>query len=62
MKVARITKFLYRVYWKGRSKDVFLNSLGAIIEPVNPYNTLTPTEQQRVEEEIEKNFKTDFKK
>lgn len=57
MRVAKITKYFYRVYSNGRSKDVMLDKLGGVKLPVNPFNTLTETEKQRVELEIKKEFK-----
>lgn len=51
MRIVEISKKLYRVYNAGKVKDVWIDN-GKIKPPENPYNILTPTEEQAVEMEI----------
>ena len=51
MRVYKVFRNLWRVSNNGKVKDVKVE-FGEIVPPENPYNILTPTEQQSIEMEL----------
>ena len=51
MKIIKISDSLYRVYNKGKCKDVWVEN-GIRKFPDNPHNILTPTEEMAIDMEL----------